>query len=131
MMETGSTPQPAQQAALRIRQTANSARTRGPSDLPRRAPNARPLPAPTPDLDASRLEPAHDTMDGTAGHVMIRQMGNRMRHLYPSHGVYEVPGRMGRDELAALTTCPEYASRGAIMLRAGRRPTRSGDLPAP
>src|SRR6266404_5249152 len=40
MMETGSTPQPAQPAALRIRRTADAVRTRGSSEAPRRARNA-------------------------------------------------------------------------------------------
>jgi GGDEF domain-containing protein len=53
-----------------------------------------------------------------------------MRDLYPSYGVYEVLGRLGGDEFAALTTCPEYATRGAIVLRAGTQPPHSGDLPA-
>ena len=66
----------------------------------------------------------------SAGEVLIRQMGNFMRDLYPSYGVYEVLGRLGGDEFAALTTCAEYASRGAIVLRAGRQPTYSSDLPA-
>jgi diguanylate cyclase (GGDEF)-like protein len=81
-------------------------------------------------FDVSHLERTHDTVGRTASEVMIRQMGNFMRDLYPSYGVYEVLGRLGGDEFAALTTCPEYASRGAIMLRAGQRPTHSGDLPA-
>jgi diguanylate cyclase (GGDEF)-like protein len=74
-------------------------------------------------FDVNHPERTGDTVGGTAGDVMIRQMGNFMRDLYPSYGVYEVLGRLGGAEFAALTTCPEYASRGAIMLRAGRRPT--------
>jgi diguanylate cyclase (GGDEF)-like protein len=220
MMETGLTPQSAQQAALRIRRTADAVRSRGSSEAPRRVRNADALRARNAELagqlraaamegdhayitellsellrlqglpkeqrislqltallslvhslrclaltdeitglynrrgfmqigtrlldvaardvrsahliyfDVSHLERTHDTVGGTAGDVMIRQMGNFMRDLYPSYGVYEVLGRLGSDEFAALTTCPEYASRGAIMLRAGRRPTHSGDLPA-
>lgn len=80
-------------------------------------------------FDLSHLERTDDTVGRTAGDVMIRQMGNFMRDLYPSYGVYEVLGRLGGDEFAALTTCPEYASRGAIMLRAGRRPTHNGEPP--
>ena len=81
-------------------------------------------------FDVNQLQRTNDTMGRAAGNVVIRQMGNFMRDLYPSYGVYEVLGRLGSDEFAALTTCPEYASRGAIMLRAARRPTYSGDLPA-
>ena len=78
----------------------------------------------------NRPEVTNDPMGRTAGDVVTRQMGNFMRDLYPSYGVYEVLGRLGGDEFAALTTCAEYASRGAIVLRAGRQPTYSSDLPA-
>jgi diguanylate cyclase (GGDEF)-like protein len=81
-------------------------------------------------FDLNHLRRTNDTMGRTAGDVVIRQMGNFMRDLYPSYGVYEVLGRLGGDEFAALTTCPEYASRGAIVLRAGRRPPHGGDLAA-
>jgi|SRR2546421_1004291 len=81
-------------------------------------------------FDVNHLERTNDAMGRTAGDVLIRQMGNFMRDLYPSYGVYEVLGRLGGDEFAALTTCPDNASRGAIVLRAGRQPTYSGDLPA-
>ena len=81
-------------------------------------------------FDVNRPEVPNDPMGRTAGDVVTRQMGNFMRDLYPSYGVYEVLGRLGGDEFAALTTCAEYASRGAIVLRAGRQPTYSSDLPA-
>jgi diguanylate cyclase (GGDEF)-like protein len=80
-------------------------------------------------FDLNHLERTNRAMGRTAGDVMIRQMGNFMRDLYPSYGVYEVLGRLGGDEFASLTTCPEYASRGAIVLRAGTRPPHGGDLP--
>jgi len=70
-----------------------------------------------------------EAMGPTAADVLLRQMGNFMRDLYPSYGVYEVLGRLEGAEFAALTTNPEYASRGALMLRV-RRPQQSGsDLP--
>ena len=81
-------------------------------------------------FDVNHLQRTNDTLGRTAGDVMIRQTGNFLRDLYPSYGVYEVLGRLGGDEFATLTTCPEYASRGAIVLRAGRRPAHGGDLPA-
>jgi len=81
-------------------------------------------------FDVNHLEHTNRSMGRTAGDVMIRQMGNFMRDLYPSYGVYEVLGRLDGDEFAVLTTCPEYASRGAIVLRAGRRPPHGGDLAA-
>jgi len=81
-------------------------------------------------FDLNHLQRTNDTLGRAAGDVVIRQMGNFMRDLYPSYGVYEVLGRLGGDEFAVLTMCPEYASRGAIVLRAGRRP-HSGELAAP
>jgi len=71
-----------------------------------------------------------DTMGPTAGDVLLRQMGNFMRDLYPSYGVYEVLGRIDTTGFAALTMSPEHASRGAIMLRAGRPQPAGSDLPA-
>jgi diguanylate cyclase (GGDEF)-like protein len=81
-------------------------------------------------FDVNHLERITDTIGRTTADVLMRQMGNFMRDLYPSYGVYEVLGRLDGDEFAVLTTCPEYASRGAILLRAGRRQAQSGDLPA-
>jgi diguanylate cyclase (GGDEF)-like protein len=70
-----------------------------------------------------------DTVGAAGGDVLIRHMGNLMRDLFPGYGVYEVLGRLARNEFAALTTSPECATRSAIMLRT-RRPQRSGDIPA-
>jgi diguanylate cyclase (GGDEF)-like protein len=91
---------------------------------------ARLLDVATRDERSAHLIRINAAMGRTAGDVMIRQMGNFMRDLYPSYGVYEVLGRLGDDEFAALTTCPEYASRGPIVARAGTRPPGSCDLPA-
>jgi GGDEF domain-containing protein len=43
-------------------------------------------------FDVNRLERTNRTLGRTVGDVMIRQMGNFMRDLYPSYGVYEVLG---------------------------------------
>jgi GGDEF domain-containing protein len=56
-------------------------------------------------------------------------MGNFMRDLFPSYGVYEVLGRLSRSEFAALTPNTQHASRNAILLRL-RRAQHSCDLPA-
>jgi diguanylate cyclase (GGDEF)-like protein len=81
-------------------------------------------------FDLNHLERINETMGRSTGDVMIRQMGNFMRDLFPSYGVYEVLGRLSGDEFAALTTSPQYASRGAILLRAARTPQEGGsDLP--
>jgi len=81
-------------------------------------------------FDLNHLERINQTMGRSTGDVMIRQMGNFMRDLFPSYGVYEVLGRLSGDEFATLTTSPQYASRGAILLRAARTPQEGGtDLP--
>jgi len=81
-------------------------------------------------FDLNHLERINQTLGRATGDVMIRQMGNFMRDLFPSYGVYEVLGRLSGDEFATLTTSPQYASRGAILLRAARTPQEGGtDLP--
>ena len=80
-------------------------------------------------LDVGQLRLINAAVDVSAGDVLIRQMGNFMRDLFPSYGVYEVLGRLSANEFAALTTSAECASRGAILLRT-RRPQRGCDVPA-
>jgi GGDEF domain-containing protein len=77
-----------------------------------------------------QIELFGETVGRCADEVLARQMGNLLRDLFPSYGVYEVLGRMGHAEFAALTTSPEYATRGAILLRI-RRPERNGELAVP
>jgi GGDEF domain-containing protein len=60
--------------------------------------------------------------------VLVRQMGNFLRDLYPDHGIYEIVGRLGASEFAALTPNLAHASRESILLRL-RRPAGAGDLP--
>ncbi len=80
-------------------------------------------------LEVNDLGRVIDTMGRTAGEVLLRQIGNFMRDLYPSYGVYEVLGRLNGAEFAALTMSPQHASRSAILLDA-RRPQEPGcDLP--
>ena len=61
--------------------------------------------------------------------VPLRRMGNFLRDLFPSYGVYEVLGRLGGGEFAALTPLAEHASRSALLLRA-RTPESGCDSPA-
>jgi GGDEF domain-containing protein len=61
--------------------------------------------------------------------VLLRRMGNFLRDLFPSYGVYEVLGRLGSSDFAALTTIAENASRNAIVLRACK-PESGADAPA-
>src|SRR5919108_1046905 len=80
-------------------------------------------------LEVNDLERIIETMGRTAGEVMLRQVGNLMRDLYPSYGVYEVLGRLNGAAFAALTTNAQHASRSAILLRV-RRPQEPGcELP--
>jgi GGDEF domain-containing protein len=61
--------------------------------------------------------------------VLLRRMGNFLRDLFPSYGVYEVLGRLSGGDFAALTPIAENASCDAILLRA-RKPESGGDAPA-
>ena len=84
------------------------------------------------DLAARDGQPAHLVyfcVGEASENVLVRQMGNFMRDLFPGYGVYDVLGRLSGNEFAALTTNAEYAARSAIMLRA-RQSYRSSDVPA-
>ncbi len=72
---------------------------------------------------------AADPAAGCARDVLLRRMGNFLRDAFPSYGVYEVLGRIGAGEFAALTSIAGNASRSAIQLRA-RRPESGSDAPA-
>jgi GGDEF domain-containing protein len=61
--------------------------------------------------------------------VLVRQMGNFLRDLYPDHGIYEIVGRLGASEFAALTPNAAHTSRESILLRL-RRPAGAGELPS-
>ena len=76
-----------------------------------------------------QVELLSETVGRSAADVLVRQMGNFMRDLFPSYGVYEVLGRLSRSEFAALTPNTQHASRNAILLRL-RRAQHSCDLPA-
>jgi GGDEF domain-containing protein len=74
-----------------------------------------------------RLNAAEPTRPAAADHdtsmvreVLLRRMGNFLRDLFPSYGVYEVLGRLSAGDFAALTPIAENASRHSIMARAGK-----------
>src|SRR5437762_7539369 len=71
-------------------------------------------------FEVSDLARVIEAMGPTVADALLRQMGNFMRDLYPSYGVYEVLGRLEGAEFAALTTNPEYASRGALDRKSTR-----------
>jgi GGDEF domain-containing protein len=69
-------------------------------------------------------EAAHD--------VALRHTGRLLRDLFPDYGVYEILGRIGPGQFAALTLREDYESRLALLSRAfGPRPAShdSPDLP--
>ena len=83
-----------------------------------------------------RLEPALTEYpvaahgrDSCARDLLLRRIGNFLRDLFPSYGVYEVLGRLGAAEFAALTPLAEHATCSAIMLRA-RSPENGLDAAA-
>jgi GGDEF domain-containing protein len=82
-------------------------------------------------LDVS--EPARSAAAERGGaiarEVLLRRMGNFLRDLFPSYGVYEVLGRLSTGDFAALTPIADHASRNAILLRACK-PESGGDAPA-
>jgi GGDEF domain-containing protein len=55
-----------------------------------------------------------------AREVLLRRMGNFLRDLFPSYGVYEVLGRLSTGDFAALTPIAENAARHTILTRAGK-----------
>jgi len=76
-----------------------------------------------------QLERISASLGHQAGDITVRQTGNLLRDLFPSYGVYEVLGRMGSSEFAALTTSDQHASRHAITLRLRRPQQRGWDVP--
>jgi GGDEF domain-containing protein len=61
--------------------------------------------------------------------VLVRQMGNFLRDLYPDHGVYEIVGRLGASEFAALTPNAVHVSRELILQRLRRPAGGASELP--
>jgi GGDEF domain-containing protein len=64
-----------------------------------------------------RLIYIHLSPQGAAGvpTIALRQMGNKLRDLFPDYGVHEALGRLGPGEFAALTPRVEYLSRDSIL----------------
>jgi diguanylate cyclase (GGDEF)-like protein len=76
-----------------------------------------------------QLEEIRSALGRSAGDVLLRQMGNFLRDLYPSYGVYEILGRLSATEFAALTP---NAAHGAseLILRRARTPLEGHAAPA-
>jgi diguanylate cyclase (GGDEF)-like protein len=81
-------------------------------------------------FELNKLKQVNDTEGRTAGDVLIRQTCDFLRELFPSYGVYQVLGRLGGQEFAALTTDMKCPSRSEILLRARMPQARSSNIPA-
>lgn len=75
-----------------------------------------------------RLIYIHLSPQGAAAVPMIalRQIGNKLRDLFPDYGVHEALGRLSAGEFAALTPRVEYLSRDSILQRIGATPAGPG-----
>jgi GGDEF domain-containing protein len=80
------------------------------------------------DLAARDGRPAHlvyfrieKLANGESANVCMRQIANFLRDLFPGYGVYDVVGRLGEREFAALTTDAELVARSEIALHLRRR----------
>ncbi len=71
-------------------------------------------------FDLNNLKEVNDTAGHTAGDTLLRHAADVLRELFPGHGVYEILGRFGGDEFAALTTRVHYAGRDALLSRLAR-----------
>jgi GGDEF domain-containing protein len=58
--------------------------------------------------------------------IALRQMGNKLRDLFPDYGVHEALGRIGSGEFAALTPRVEYLSRDSILRHVAATSTGPG-----
>jgi diguanylate cyclase (GGDEF)-like protein len=67
-------------------------------------------------FDLDNLKDVNDTAGHAAGDSLLRAAGAALRELFPGNGVYEIVGRIGGDEFAALTTSAHHASRDALRL---------------
>ena len=79
-------------------------------------------------FEVSQPQCATDAPAPVTSEMRLRQVGNFMRDLFPSYGVYEVLGRLGAREFAALTLRKEYALRDSA-LRQSTGPRRRLELP--
>jgi GGDEF domain-containing protein len=75
------------------------------------------------------LQVVADTVAPATRLVLVRQLGNFLRDLYPRHGLYEVVGRLSASEFVALTPEPQHASREAVLLRLRKPAENGGELP--
>lgn len=80
-------------------------------------------------LDLNDLARVNAIAGRAAGDALIRHAGSFLRELVPSYGIYEVLGRLGDAELAALTTDIKCPWRADILLRARTSHARAPGRP--
>jgi GGDEF domain-containing protein len=73
--------------------------------------------------------PVTDAVVPATSEIVVRQMANLLRDLFPNYGVYETLGRLSAGEFAALTPNVRYVTHNSILLRV-RRAQQGCDLPA-
>jgi GGDEF domain-containing protein len=94
------------------------------------------------DLAARDKQPAHlvyfqlgqrrlatDAVVPPVTEIVVRQMANLLRDLFPNYGVYETLGRLSASEFAALTPSVRFVTHNSILLRI-RRAQQGCDVPA-
>ncbi|MBS0377353.1 MAG: diguanylate cyclase [Proteobacteria bacterium] len=72
------------------------------------------------------LERVTEALGSAAAEMLVRQMGNLLRDLFPSYGVREVLGRIAGDEFAALTTRDAFATRAEVLEQLARLQNAAG-----
>lgn len=68
---------------------------------------------------------------GAPPSALLRQIGNFLRDGFPGYGVYDVLGRLGEYDFAALTTDAALAARTEVTLRIRRRELSAEMPPLP
>ena len=79
----------------------------------------------------TELKRVSESLGRQAAEIVVRHTGNLLRDLFPSYGVYDVLGRLGSAEFAALTTSEQHASPQAITPRLRRVQQRGWDVAVP
>jgi len=65
---------------------------------------------------------ANDAVVPPASEIVVRQLGNLLRDLFPNYGVYETLGRLSAREFAALTPNVRFVTHNFILLRSHSAP---------
>ncbi len=73
-----------------------------------------------------QFERVTEALGTAASEMLVRQMGNLLRDLFPSYGVREVLGRIAGDEFAALTTRDAFSARSEALQELARVQNAAG-----